>query len=575
MSGGQRDRRPSAVFSALSKSRGGFVTAIVFSLFINLLAFVGSIYMLQIYDRVITSRNELTLILITMIAAFLLVVYALLEKFRSAVLVRVGMEFNENLRDDVFKGAVRGTLYAPGAGHGQSLRDLDNLREFLTGTGFITFFDAPWVPIFVAACFMLHPWFGYVALGGGVIIFALALLNELVTRKPLSASAQNSLAANNFMSSTLRNVEVIQAMGMAGAIRELWKGKHDKAIGWQANASDRSGLLVASTKFVRQFLQIFILGVGAYLTIKQEVTGGAMIAASILMGRALAPVEAAVGSWRSFVNARLGASRINQLLAATGGSQRYVQLPEPKGALALEGVTAGPPGSHSAILNNVTFAVQAGETVGVIGPSAAGKSSLARVMVGVWPTLAGAVRLDGSELSHYDPDQLGRSIGYLPQDVELFGGTVAENIARLGKVDDVKVIAAAQLAGVHEMIQGLPKGYNTQIGEGGSALSGGQRQRIGLARAIYDMPALVVLDEPNSNLDSDGEAALINAINTLKEAKRTVIVVTHKTNILAVADKIVLMAGGRVQGFGPRDAILSKLVAPANAAQIRRVATTS
>lgn len=575
MSGGQRDRRPSAVFSALSKSRGGFITAIVFSLFINLLAFVGSIYMLQIYDRVITSRNELTLILITLIAAFLLVVYALLEKFRSAVLVRVGMEFNDNLRDDVFKGAVRGTLYAPGAGHGQSLRDLDNLREFLTGTGFITFFDAPWVPIFVAACFLLHPWFGYVALGGGVLIFALALLNELVTRKPLSASAQNSLSANNFMSSTLRNVEVIQAMGMAGAIRERWKGKHDKAIGWQANASDRSGLLVASTKFVRQFLQIFILGVGAYLTIKQEVTGGAMIAASILMGRALAPVEAAVGSWRSFVNARLGASRINQLLAATGGSQRYVQLPEPKGAVALEGVTAGPPGSHSAILNNVTFAVQAGETVGVIGPSAAGKSSLARVMVGVWPTLTGAVRLDGSELSHYDPDQLGRSIGYLPQDVELFGGTVAENIARLGKVDDAKVIAAAQLAGVHEMIQGLPKGYNTQIGEGGSALSGGQRQRIGLARAIYDMPALVVLDEPNSNLDSDGEAALLNAINTLKEAKRTVIVVTHKTNILAVADKIVLMAGGRVQGFGPRDAILSKLVAPANAAQIRRVATTS
>lgn len=575
MSAGQRDRRPSAIFSALSKSRSGFVTAIVFSFFINILAFVGSIYMLQIYDRVITSRNELTLILLTLIAGFLLVVYALLEKFRSAVLVRVGVDLNDNLRDDVFKGAVRGTLYAPGAGHGQSLRDLDSLREFLTGSGFITFFDAPWVPIFVAACFILHPWFGYVALGGGILIFALALLNELATRKPLSVSAQNSLAANSYVSSTLRNVEVIQAMGMAGAIRERWKQKHDKAISWQASASDRAGLLVASTKFVRQFLQIFILGVGAYLTIKQEVTGGAMIAASILMGRALAPVEAAVGSWRSFVNARLGASRINQLLAATRGSQSYVQLPEPKGDLALEGVLAGPPGTPTAILNNVTFAVQAGETLGIIGPSAAGKSSLARVIVGVWPTLSGAVRLDGSELSHYDPEQLGRSVGYLPQDVELFAGTVAENIARLGEVDDGKVIAAAQLAGVHEMIQGLPKGYNTQIGEGGSSLSGGQRQRIGLARAIYDMPALVVLDEPNSNLDSDGEAALLNAINTLKEAKRTVVIVTHKTNILAVADKIVLMAGGKVQGFGPRDAILAKLIAPANASQIRRVATTT
>jgi len=429
--------------------------------------------MLQIYDRVITSRNELTLLLLTLIAGFLLVVYALLEKFRSAVLVRVGVEFNENLRDDVFKGAVRGTLYAPGAGHGQALRDLDSLREFLTGNGFITFFDAPWVPIFVAACFILHPWFGYVALGGGVVIFALALLNELATRKPLSASAQNSLAANAYVSSTLRNVEVIQAMGMARAVRERWKGKHDKAISWQANASDRAGLLVASTKFVRQFLQIFILGVGAYLTIKQEVTGGAMIAASILMGRALAPVEAAVGSWRSFVNARLGASRINQLLAAAGTAQNFVRLPEPTGHLALEGVLAGPPGSPSAILSNVTFSVQAGETLGVIGPSAAGKSSLARVIVGVWPVLAGAVRLDGSELSHYDPDQLGRSIGYLPQDVELFSGTVAENIARLGEVDDEKVIEAARLAGVHEMIQGLPKGYNTPIGEGGSTLSGG------------------------------------------------------------------------------------------------------
>lgn len=575
MSAGQRDRRPSAIFRALNRSRGGFITAVVFSLFINLLAFVGSIYMLQIYDRVITSRNELTLLLLTLIAGFLLVVYALLEKFRSAVLVRVGVEFNENLRDDVFKGAVRGTLYAPGAGHGQALRDLDSLREFLTGNGFITFFDAPWVPIFVAACFILHPWFGYVALGGGVIIFALALLNELATRKPLSASAQNSLAANAYVSSTLRNVEVIQAMGMASAVRERWKGKHDKAISWQANASDRAGLLVASTKFVRQFLQIFILGVGAYLTIKQEVTGGAMIAASILMGRALAPVEAAVGSWRSFVNARLGASRINQLLAAAGTAQNYVRLPEPKGHLALEGVLAGPPGSPSAILSNVTFSVQAGETLGVIGPSAAGKSSLARVIVGVWPVLAGAVRLDGSELSHYDPEQLGRSIGYLPQDVELFSGTVAENIARLGEVDDEKVIEAARLAGVHEMIQGLPKGYNTPIGEGGSTLSGGQRQRIGLARAIYDMPALVVLDEPNSNLDSDGEAALLNAISALKEAKRTVVIVTHKTNILSIADKILLMAAGKVQGFGPRDAILSKVMAPANAAQIRRVATSS
>lgn len=571
MSGVQKDRGPSAVRRALASTKGGFTTAIVFSFFINILAFVGSIYMLQVYDRVITSRNELTLLFITAIAAFLLIIYALLERFRSAVLVRVGMQFNDNIRDDVFRGAVRGTLFAPGAGHGQALRDLDSLREFITGNGFITFFDAPWVPIFIAACFMLHPWFGYVALIGGIIIFVLALLNELATRKPLAASAQNSVSANNFVSSTLRNVEVIQAMGMIPSLKERWKQRHDKALGWQANASDRAGLLVASTKFVRQFLQILILGVGAYLTIKQEVTGGAMIAASILMGRALAPVEAAVGSWRAFVNARLGAARINQLLQNVGVEQKYVQLPEPVGGLVADGVMAGPPGSASPILTGITFALPVGETLGIIGPSAAGKSSLARVLVGVWPVLAGAVRLDGSELSHYSPEQLGRSLGYLPQDVELFGGTVAENIARLGQVDDEKVIAAARLAGVHDMIQNLPKGYNTQIGEGGSVLSGGQRQRIGLARALYGEPPLIVLDEPNSNLDNDGEQALLEAIKTLKEANRTVVIVTHKTNILAIVDKVLLLAGGKVQGFGPRDAVLSKLVAPNQGAQFRRV----
>ena len=555
-------KRITLLHDAIKGTRAGFVSAIIFSFFINVLAFVGPLYMLQIYDRVITSRNLTTLIVLTIIAAFLLIAYALLEKVRSAVLVRLGLLFSARARGPLFNAVLRGTLLQPAGGHSQTLRDLDTLREFLTGTGLISFCDAPWVPIFVVGCFILHPWYGYVASAGAVLIFALATANELMTRSQLKTASLNAVAAASYASATFRNAEVLYAMGMLNGLRQRWLERQDQGLKLQAVASDRAGYLIAGSKFIRAFLQIAILGVGAYLSIEQESTPGAMIAASIIMGRALAPVEMAVANWKLFVAVRSAFARIRGLLTMLPDEAPKMALPAPEGHISVENVIAAPPGGKEAVLRGVSFALQPGEIFGVVGPSAAGKSSLARVLVGVWSPAVGKVRIDGSDLSHWNVDQLGRHIGYLPQDVELFSGTIAENISRFGEQDPEKTIAAAKMAGVHEMIQLLPAGYNTQIGEGGQALSGGQRQRIGLARALFGNPAFIVLDEPNASLDSDGEAALLTAIQTLREQRCTLVLITHKTNILAIVDKILIFSAGQVQGFGTRDQVLSKLLGP-------------
>lgn len=547
---------------AFRAGRGGFITALVFSFFINLLAFVGPLYMLQVYDRVITSRNETTLIMITLIAAFLLVVFAILERARSAVLNRVGALFDATAKDRLFAAVAKGSLRSPNVGGGQALRDLDSVREFLTGSGLVSFCDAPWVPIFVAGCFILHPYFGYVALVGAFLILLLALGNEFSTRTQLKEASQSSVVANNWATAVFRNVEVLHAMGMVNALRGRWRKQHDAVLGWQSKASDRGGTFLAGTKFVRSFLQICILGVGAFLVIEGTVSPGAMIAASIIMGRALAPVEAAVANWRGFVAARSARTRILKLLEGVADDQDRVILPKPEGVVSVEAVIACPPGSRLPSIRGVTFQLKSGDVLGVIGPSAAGKSTLARVMVGVWPVMSGAVRLDGSDLQHWSPEQLGQHIGYLPQDVELFSGTIAENISRFLDEDSAKIIDAAKLAGVHEMIQTLPEGYNTRIGDQGAGLSGGQRQRIGLARAFYNNPAFIVLDEPNSNLDADGEAALINGVKIAKERGATIVLVTHKTNVLGIADKILVLMNGQVQHLGDRQSVLGKLMGP-------------
>jgi ATP-binding cassette, subfamily C, bacterial len=539
-----------------------FVTAVVFSFFINLLLFVPALYMLQIYDRVLGTRNLVTLGGITVIAAFLLMVWAALETLRSRLLVRAGLLFDESFAAPMFRMVHFGLLRQPNMFNQQYLRDVDVIREFLTGAGLIAFCDLPWFPVYVVVSYILHPMFGDIAVAGGVVTLLLALLNEIMTRKKLLEASKANIAAANNAQAAFRNAEVVQAMGMLEALVERWGKHHREVLGLQARASDRAGAIIAFTKFFRMFLQMAILGTGAYLAIEHEISAGMMIAASVIIGRSLQPIEIVVGNWKSFLYAREAFSRMKLLYRAVGLEPERMPLPRPKGILSVERVVAGAPGGKSPILKNVSLALGAGEVLGVVGPSASGKSSLARVMVGVWQVGGGALRLDGFELSQWDPQELGKHVGYLPQDVELFAGSVAENIARFGPVDNEAVIDAAQLAGCHELIQSLPDGYNTNIGDSGQVLSGGQRQRIALARCLYRSPSFLVLDEPNANLDSAGEEALLWAIHRMKAAGTTVVVITHKLNILSVVDKIVILRDGTVQAFGDKEEVLSGLTGP-------------
>jgi ATP-binding cassette subfamily C protein len=552
----------SVLKEGIKATRPVFVTAIIFSFFINLLMFVSPLYMLQVYDRVLGSRNETTLIGITVIAAFALVVYALLEMLRSRILVRAGILFDQKIASPIFAAVHRGNLRNPEGGHGVALRDVDMVREFLTGSGLLAFCDAPWTPVFLLACFILHPWFGWMAIVGGLIIFGLTLLNEVATKRELAAAGMASNAAGQYAQATLRNTEVLQAMGMLGALRRLWGHRHAEVLAFQALASDRAGLIVASTKFTRMFLQTLILGVGAYLAIHREISPGSMIAASIIIGRALAPVELLVANWKGFTAVRASYARLQRLIEIAGPEPERMNLPRPAGQIDAENLIVSAPGKTQPILQGVSFKLAPGTIVGVVGPSAAGKSSLARAVTGVWPILRGTLRIDGSEISHWDPQALGRHIGYLPQDVELFAGSVAENIARFETIDEEAVIAVARKAGCHELIQSLPDGYNTQIGMGGQALSGGQRQRIALARAMYGNPSFIVLDEPNASLDAAGEEALMKAVQELKAMGTTIMIVTHKVNILTAVDAVLVMNSGTVQAFGPRDQILGQIAGP-------------
>ena len=564
-------KKPNHLLSqALDATKRGFATTIFFSFFINLLAFVGPLFMLQVYDRVLNSRSTTTLIALAVIAVFLLIVFAVLEKVRLTILHRLGLLFDSIVRARLFAAVTRGTMLNPQGGHGQALRDLDLIRDFLTGSGLVAFSDVPWMPIFIAGCFLLHPWFGWIAIVGAILIFAFAVANEFATRTHLKAASRHAVKAAGFASAAMRNAEVLLAMGMLDALRRRWMATHRQVLVLQTTASDRSGMFMSAAKLVRAVLQIAILGVGGYLAIERQVSPAAMIAASIIIGRALAPVELSVANWARFLEARSAYERIAALLNVVPEQPERMRLPAARGHVSVEGVFVGPPESDSIVLRGVSFSLEPGELLGVIGPSAAGKSTLARALVGVWPTMRGEIRIDGADLAHWHPEQLGPQIGYLPQDVELFPGTVAENICRFGTIEDDRIVEAAMAAGVHHMVQRLPQGYNTQIGEGGCALSGGQRQRIGLARALYGKPALIVLDEPNANLDAEGEAALMAALAQLCAAQQSVILITHKTSILAQADKILVLKQGQVQAFAAREEILPD--APPRVAHIAPIA---
>jgi PrtD family type I secretion system ABC transporter len=543
---------------AYGRFRAIFGATILFSFFSNILMFVGPLYMLQVYDRVLASRNELTLIMISAIAIALLVTYGLLEFIRSKLLVRAGLQFDDMLANPAFNRVIRNQLANPNGGAQVTLQDVDKVREFMTGQGILAFFDAPWVPLFLALCFAFHPWLGIVATVGAVIIFILAITNEFATRDLLQEAGAANQGASHFVSTTMQNAEVIRAMGMEKQLAKRWLKQHDNVLETQAKASGRAGAVMASTKFVRMSLQIAILGTGAYLAILQEISPGIMIAASIVMGRALAPVEQAVGQWKQFVGARQAHKRLTQIFGALGDEEERIQLPTPKGSISVQGLIATAPGGkpgmsggRPALLKGVSFSINQGEVLAVIGPSGSGKSTLVRHLVGAMQPQAGTVRLDGTELHHWDSDQLGSHMGYMPQDVKLFRGSVAENISRfVDDPSDEEVVAAAQLSGAHEMVQTLGEGYDTDVGDGGQSLSGGQRQRVGLARAVFRNPNVIILDEPNSNLDSVGEQALGACIQEMKKRGKTVILVTHKANLLSLSDKTLMLVNGQVEKFG-------------------------
>ena len=550
----------SELSAAIWSLRRIFYMTGAFSFFINMLLLVPTIYMLQIYDRVLTSRNELTLWFITLIMLGMYLLLGAIEGVRSRLLVRAGMRFDDSLNKRVFTAAFEQNLRAGNASAGQALVDLTNIRQFVTSAGVLAFFDAPWAPIFIAVIFYIDPMLGWFSIGATIVLVSLALVTELATRRPLADANGAAMNSNRFADDNLRNAEVIDAMGMLPDLRRRWLARHENHLILQSVASDRAGFISSATKFVRLSVQSLILGLGALLAIEGKITPGAMIAGSILLGRALSPVDLAINTWKALVSARASYQRLDEMLARFPARGTGMSLPAPKGELRVENLMATAPGSQALILRGFSFAISPGEIVAVIGPSASGKSTLARLLVGVWPPASGKVRLDGADVYLWNKDELGQYVGYLPQDIELFDGTIAENIARFSEIDPDKVIAAARRAGVHEMILRFPKGYDTPIGRGGSFLSGGQRQRIGLARSLYGNPSLVVLDEPNSNLDEAGEAALVQAVMELKSHGKTVIVITHRTSIIGVVDKILFLREGQLQLFGPRQEVLATLL---------------
>ncbi|PSC03139.1 type I secretion system permease/ATPase [Alsobacter soli] len=541
---------------AMRAIRPAIIGVAVFSFFANVLVFVSPIYMMQVYDRVLSSRNETTLTMLSIIAAALLLSYAALEKIRSMVLVRAGLRLDALLSRDAFDAALQSALRNRGGQHAQMVRDVDTVREFVSGSALVSLLDVPWAPVFLAVCFLLHPLVGLVALSGAVALFGLAWWNEKLTKGLLVQAAMHGAASYANLSSTLRNAEAIRGLGMAPSIRGLWEAQHVESLSRSVQANDLGGLILSLSKFLRAVMQVCILGLGAWLVIRQEVSGGVMFASSLIMGRALAPVEQAVAQWRSFVGARSAYERLARGFAQAPAQARPLRLPSPTGEVAVESLYVCAPGGRQPMVAGVSFKVTPGEVVAIVGPTGSGKSSLARALVGAWPATGGTIRYDGNRLDHFDPDQIGLALGYLPQDIELFAGTVAQNIARFGPLDDAKVVAAAEMACAHGLIQRLPAGYQTAVGEDGVALSGGQRQRVGLARAVYGDPAVIVLDEPNSNLDGEGDQALVDAIRLLKQAARSVIVVTHKPGLLAVADRVLVMHDGKIVREGPRDLIM-------------------
>ena len=542
----------------LRTCRGYFVTAAMFSLAINLLYLAGPLYMLQVYDRVISSASEVTLVMLTIALLLAFMALAGLDAVRARVLTRASIRLDHKIAARVMTAIIDRSASFGGA-RSQLLRDFDTFRQFITGMGIHAIFDLPWAPIYIAVIFALHPALGAFALGCSILLILMALLNEWIVKPPLTESGEAASRNYSFTEMSLRNTEVVRAMGMTEGLLKRWGRDRNRMLERQVTASDRAATMQSLIRFLRLSMQSVILGLGAYLVIERLATVGAMFAASILLGRALQPVEQVVGSWRNLVSARGAFLRVRELLSANPLREAGLSLPRPTGRLLVEALTFVPPLSNKPILRGVAFGIEPGEVLGVIGPSGAGKSTLARHIVGVLAPSAGAVRLDGSDVSVWARTTLGQHLGYLPQDIELFADSIAANISRFQEGEDKEAILAAQMAGVHDMIVRLPNGYDTQVGEGGAILSGGYRQRIGLARAVYGNPSLVVLDEPSSNLDADGDAALTDCIMQLKQRGTTVVIISHRPSTIGVVDKILVLRDGVAEMFGPRAEVMSRL----------------
>ena len=558
------------VVSELKKSllsaKKSFIMVGLFSMFINILMLVPPLYMLQLYDRVLGSRSQDTLIMLTLIVVVLFITMGLLEVVRSRVLVRVGNKLDSMLSQRIFDNLFELERKAPGRSSSMPLNDLTQVRQFMTGNGLFAFFDAPWMPIYIIVLFIFHPAFGFFAIFAAIVLVGITVANEYSTKEKLAEANNLSRASTIYVDSNIRNAEVVNAMGMRNNISKIWADKYYGFLNAQNIASDSAGVWSNLSKSLRVMFQSLILGLGAYLAINMEVTPGMMIAASIIMGRALAPLDLIIGSWKGFSSARSSYERIEGLLNDFPKDKEYMQLPAPKGAITLENVVVIPPSGTVPSLKGISMKIEKGDVVGIIGPSAAGKSSLARVMLGLWPLTNGVARIDKADISQWNREDLGQYVGYLPQDIELFEGTVSQNIARFGEVEPEKVVEAATKAGVHEMILKLPEGYDTKIGPGGASLSGGQRQRIGLARALYNNPVFIVLDEPNSNLDDVGEAALVEAIKTLRAGGTTVVIITHRTNVLQATNKLALINNGVLELYGNTNDVLNAIAQKQQAA---------
>ncbi len=568
----QPSRRPqqrSELAEALAACRGAFISIGLMAGMSNILMLTGAFFMLEVYDRVLPSRSIPTLVGLVMLAGGLYTAQGLLDLIRGRILVRIGGRLDEALSGRVYETIVRLPLKVGNRTDGlQPLRDLDSVRSFLSGSGPNALFDLPWLPVYLVICFLFHPYIGLAALFGAIVLGIITMMTETMTREPTRAATGFAMARQSLAETSRRNAEVLTAMGMTSRIAALWSDANTKYLASQRRASDVAGGFGSASKVLRMMLQSGVLAVGAYLVIYQLATAGIIIAGSILSARALAPVDLAIANWRGFVSARQGWKRLTDLLALLPAQTAPMALQPPTKSLIVEGVAVTPPGSEKVVVQDASLSLQAGNGLGIIGPSGSGKSSLARMLVGVWRPARGRIRLDGAALDQWSPEALGNHIGYLPQDVELLAGTVAQNIGRFLVPQDAEaVIAAANAAGVHDMIVGLPDGYETQVGESGSALSAGQAQRVALARALYGDPFLVVLDEPNSNLDAEGDEALSRAIMSVRARGGIVVVVAHRPSAIAGVDLLLMMTQGRVQAFGPKDEVLARVLQGAAASR--------